>query len=304
MEWITCLRQAVDYMERHLLENIGVADVAKAVHISPFYLQKGFKLMTGYSVGEYIRCRRLYLAALDILTEREKIIDIADKYGYDTPESFTKAFGRFHGISPTRIKKDASCIRTFFPLKISVCIQGGNEMDYIVEKVKNFQVIGLEKEFSFETSYEEIPKYWDEFKEKYGRLLMEGRQPDGELEKAICDYGIGEYGVCIDDLGKEKEGRLRYLIAGAYQGGTVPEGMKLYHFPDMEWAKFCCYGKMSAALQAVNTRIYQEWLPGNPDYEMAIGADVEWYEGKNTDAPDYRSEIWIPVRRKEESAGY
>lgn len=298
MEWITSLRRSVEYMESHMLENIDVSDVAKEVHISPFYLSKGFKIMTGYSISEYMRYRRLYLAALDVLTGREKVIDIAYKYGYDTPESFTKAFNRFHGISPSQVKKDTGKIRTFLPLKISISIQGGNEMDYIVEKMSNFQVIGLAREFPFESSYEDLPKYWDEFKEKYGSVVFGEREPKTEFEKALCEYHIGEYGVCIDDLGEGKKEKFRYLIAGAYHGGSVPDGMSLYSFPDMEWAKFKCCGKMPVALQTVNTKIYKEWLPGNPDYEIAIGADIEWYDKGDMDAPDYRSEIWIPVKRK------
>lgn len=298
MEWITSLRQAVEYMESHMMENIDVSDVAKAVHISPFYLQKGFKIMTGYSIGEYMRCRRLYLAALDILTGKEKVLDIAYKYGYDTPESFTKAFSRFHGIAPSQVKKDTGKIRTFLPLTISVSIQGGNEMDYTVEKMEHFQVIGLEREIPLESPYEELPKYWDEFQRKYDGILFGGREAKTEQEKAVRDYCIGEYGICIDDLNGEKEEKFRYLIAGTYHGGTVPAGMSLYSFPEMEWAKFRCYGKMPAALQTMNTRIYKEWLPGNPDYEIAIGADIEWYEKGDVNAPDYRSEIWIPVRKK------
>lgn len=299
MEWITTLRQAVNYMEAHLLEDINAADVAGEVHISPFYLQKGFKLMTGYSISEYIRCRRLYLAALDVLTGREKIIEIAYRYSYDTPESFTKAFARFHGISPVQVRKNASAIRTFLPLKIMVTIQGGNEMDYVVEKKNNFQVIGLEREFPFDNSYETLPKYWDEFRARYGDVLFRKKKPQGALEQAICDYNIGEYGVCIDDLKENQEGKFRYMIAGAYYaGGDVPEGMRVYTFPDMEWAKFRCCGKMPVALQDVNTKIYKEWLPGNPDYEMAIGANIEWYDKGDLNAVDYRSEIWIPVKRK------
>lgn len=301
MEWITSLRRAVDYMEAHLLENISVADVAEEVHISAFYLQKGFKFMTGYSVSEYVRYRRLYLAALDALTGQEKVIDIAYKYGYDTPESFTKAFSRFHGVSPSQIRKDASRIQTFLPLKINVSIGGGNAMDFVVEKVENFQVIGFEREIPLESSYEDAPRFWDDFKEKYGHLLegkRKGRKPEGEVETAICNYRIGEYGICIDDEEKAKEGVFRYMIAGAYHGGTVPEGMSVFTFPDMEWAIFRCCGKMPVALQDVNTKIYKEWLPGNPDYERAMGADVEWYENGDVNAADYRSEIWIPVKRK------
>jgi len=299
MEWITTLRQAVHYMETHLLEDISAADIAGEAYISPFYLQKGFKIMTGYSLSEYMRCRRLYLAALDVLTGREKIIEIAYRYGYDTPESFTKAFTRFHGISPVQVRKDASAIRTFLPLKISVTIQGGNKMDYVVEKKCNFQVIGLEREFPFDDSYGTLPKYWDEFKERYGDVLFRRKRPQGELEQAICDYNIGEYGVCIDDLKENQEGKFRYMIAGPYYtGGKVPAGMSVYAFPDMEWARFRCCGRMPVALQDVNTKIYKEWLPGNPDYEMAMGADIEWYDTGDVNAADYRSEIWIPVREK------
>lgn len=303
MEWITVLQRAIAYMEAHLLEEINVADVAEKLHISPFYLQKGFKIMTGYSVGEYIRCRRLYLAALDILSGKEKVIETAYKYRYDTPESFTKAFTRFHGISPIQARKDASAIHTFLPLKISVEIRGGEEMDYVLEKVCDFRVIGLEQTFSFENTYEELPKFWEAFRRTYGDVLFQGKKPENALEQAVCDYHIGEYGVCIDEGQKEAEDGLRYLIAGAYTGGAVPEGMSVFAFPDMEWARFRCCGRMPHALQDVNTKIYREWLPGNPDYEPAMAADVEWYERGDMNAADYRSEIWLPVRRKKSGRG-
>ena len=111
------------------------------------------------------------------------------------------------------------------------------------------------------------------------------------------DNCIGEYGVCIDDVGG---GRFRYLIAGKYTGGPVPEGMVLYEFPRHEWAVFDCVGPCPQTLQSVNTRIFQEWLPGNPDYELSGNATVEWYDcinGEMTD-PDYHSAIWVPVQRK------
>ena len=89
MEWLTCIRTAIDYMEDHLTENISAQDVARQVYLSPFFLQRGFSLMTGYGIGEYIRNRRLYQSALDLRDTGERIIDIALKYGYETPESFT-----------------------------------------------------------------------------------------------------------------------------------------------------------------------------------------------------------------------
>lgn len=104
--------------------------------------------------------------------------------------------------------------------------------------------------------------------------------------------------MCIDDLGN---GKFRYLIAGKYAGGEVPEGMAVYEFPQGEWAVFDCYGSIPKALQDINTRIFKEWLPGNPDWEICGNANVEWYDcmnGEKTE-PDYHSAIWIPVKKRQ-----
>lgn len=295
MEWTESLRSAISYMEQHLLEDINADDVAEQVHMSSYYLQKGFGIMTGYSVGEYIRNRRLYLAALDVISGKEKVIDLAYKYGYETPESFTKAFSRFHGVSPAQLKKDVHKIKVFLPLKIIVEIRGGNDMDVTVEKMTGFKLIGFERVFETEDAYQKIPLFWDEFKEKYLGLLY-GRTPKNELEETICNCKVAEFGICIDDLGEK--GKFRYMIAGRYNGGPVPEGMSVYEFPDMEWAKFRCVGSMPGALQLVNTKIFEEWLPGNPDYEIAMYANIEWYSKGDMNSNDYESGIWLPVKRK------
>lgn len=296
MEWLKSIRKAISCLEEHLLDAEGDYDVAREVGISPFYLQKGFHIMTGYSMTEYVRSRKLYLAALDVIADREKVIDLAFKYGYDTPESFSRAFARFHGVSPVQLKRDASKMQVFLPLKINITIQGGNEMDFMVEKEKALRLIGFEREFSMENSYAEIPKFWDEYREKYCGKLRQGKRPEGELEEAVFNYHVGMFGVCIDDTGKE--GRFRYLIAGRYTGEAVPEGMTLCELPEMEWAKFLCKGPMPGALQSVNTKIFKEWLPGNPDYEIAMGANIEWYSEGDIRSLDYESAIWIPVKRR------
>ena len=180
MEWTECLKGAVKFIEAHLLEEIEVKDVAAAVYMSPFYFQKGFSIMTGYSVGEYIRQRRLYLAALDVLAGQEKVIDLAYKYGYSTPESFTKAFSRFHGVPPMQLKGSAGKMKVFLPLKITVTIQGGDNMDYTVEKMERMQVIGLECAVRYDSSYQEIPKLWDIFSRDY---CSSGRE-----ESEVCPY--------------------------------------------------------------------------------------------------------------------
>ena len=296
MEWLTSIRKAISFMEAHLEDEISVQDVAEAVYLSPFFLQRGFSLMTGCGIGEYIRNRRLYQAALKLMETDEKVIDIALRYCYDTPESFAKAFSRFHGASPSQVRAGQAPIRAFLPLKIQLTVQGGNQMDFKITPMFGFKVIGFQKEFTYENAYREIPRFWDEICDKYALSLYAGNEPRNPYEKAIADNCIGEYGVCVDDAG---EGKFRYLIAGRYTGGEVPQGMALYEFPRGEWAVFDCIGPIPEALQSLNTRIFREWLPGNPDFELCGNANVEWYDcmGEKND-PNYHSAIWLPVKRK------
>ena len=296
MEWLDSVRRSIDFIEKHLEDDITISDVANHVSISLYFLERGFSVMTGYSIGEYIRNRRLYQAALDLQKSKDKIIDIAYKYCYDTPESFTKAFSRFHGTTPKEVREGAK-INVFLPLIVNINISGGKQMDYKIALMFPIKLIGFQKIFDMETSYQEIPKFWDEICEKYANNVYLGKEPANPYEKAIIDNCIGEYGVCIDDL---EDGKFRYLIAGRYAGGEVPEGMIVYEFPIMTWAIFDCIGPNPKTLQSVNTRIFKEWLPGNPDYEIDGNATVEWYDCINGEMndPDYHSAIWIPVKKK------
>ncbi|MDO5575030.1 MAG: effector binding domain-containing protein [bacterium] len=108
----------------------------------------------------------------------------------------------------------------------------------------------------------------------YLQKLFAGNGPETDVEHAICDCKIGEYGVCVNLC---KDGRFRYLIAGIYHGGKVPEGMSLFEFPETEWVKFRCVGSMPGAMQSVNTKIFKEWLPGNTEFKISMGANIERY---------------------------
>ena len=294
MEWLTCIKASIDYIENHIKESISIDDVADQCHISSYYLQVGFQIMTGYSIGEYIRSRKLYLAAVD-LHRGGKVIDVALDYGYETPASFAKAFKRFHGVAPSRIKR--SQIKRFDPLTISIEIQGGERrnMDCKITDMFPIKLIGFVKEFDMETSYKEIPLFWDEICEKYCYPhIYRGLPAENDYEQAIVDNCIGEYGVCIGCHGST----FKYLIAGRYTGGKVPEGMMLYEFPAGKWAIFDCIGPCPEKLQELNTRIFKEWLPFNKDFELREDGNIEWYDcvnGEKTD-PDYHTQIWLPIK--------
>lgn len=295
MKWLESIRKTVEVIEENLLDEAVLTNVAQEVAISPLYLQKGFQTLTGYTPSEYVRNRRLYCAALDLLNTSQKIIDIALKYGYETPESFTKAFSRFHGVTPTQLRKDSSKMTVFLPLTIQVSISGGDKMDYVIEKMDSFKVIGWNRRFSFENSYEMIPKFWDEVYQKY--VLPYCDKPDwpqGETQKAVAENNIGSFGVCIEE---DRESDFDYMVAGLYKGGEVPSDMRVFEVPALTWAKFRCKGPLPGALQSINTKIFKQWLPGNPDWELSAGFNLEYYteEGGPDDA-DYESQIWIPVK--------
>lgn len=284
VNWLEAIEKSIEYIEEHITENISAEDAAECVYMSPFYFQKGFSMLCGYTVAEYIRNRRLALAGGELLADKAKVIDVALKYGYDSPDSFTKAFTRFHGISPSKVQKGNVMIKTFAPLKINISLKGGYIMNYKIVKKESFKVLGNPRRFSYETCKEEIPKFW---KEHY--------------ESGKGKYVCGMFGVNIDE--KMGGNDFEYLIADAYNSEKeVPEGFEVRTVPAFTWAIFSCDGPMPNALQDVNKKIFSEWLPALKEYEFAAGYCIEMYDDvskypNGTQDENYHSEIWIPVRK-------
>lgn len=292
MEWLASIRDALDYMENNLLYIESPEEVAEHVNMSCLYLQRGFQILTGCTLGEYMRNRKLYLAAVELTESDAQVIDIAYKYGYETPASFDKAFTRFHGSTPMDIRKRGGSIRSFLRMNISVSVKGGSSMQFKIEKKEAINVAGFQRVFDFKDSYEKIPKFWDEMIAKYCPHLCLGQAPEGEMEKYIAAHHVGEFGVCIDDLPDEK---FNYMIAGYYDGGEVPDGMIARRIEAGDWAVFDC---TMADLQDTNTKIWQEWLPGNTEYELAGQYNIEWYSPEGEMGPGQKCQIWMPVKRR------
>lgn len=286
MNWMEAISEAVDYIERHLTEDITAEEVAKYVCISPFYFQKGFSMLCGFSVMEYIRNRRLALAGVELVASDEKVIDLAMKYGYDSPDSFTKAFTRFHGSTPSIVRKDGRMIKSFAPLKIKISLEGGYFMDYKIMKKDSFTILGVSKQFQYENAKQEIPLFWQE-----------------HYASGNGTYVSGMFGVNIDEqMGNES---FEYLIADSYNPVMdIPEGFITKTIPAFTWVIFPCKGAMPMSLQNVNTKIFSEWLPALKEYEFAAGYCIEMYDApdkypKGTEDENYYSEIWVPVKKKE-----
>ena len=285
MGWVECIGEAVSYIEDNITEELSIEKIAKQVLVSPFYFQKGFAMLCGFTVGEYIRQRRLALAGSELVSADEKIINIALKYGYDSPDSFTKAFTRFHGVTPSAVRKDGAMIKSFAPLKIKFTLEGGYVMDYKIVEKDSFTVMGASKIFKYDHAKTEIPKFWAE-------LYQPGK------EKVVC----GMYGISIDkSMGSDE---FEYLIADNYNPAVeIPEGFVTKIIPAYTWAVFACTGGMPQSLQDVNKKIFSEWLPNSKDYEIAAGYNIEMYSdpddySKGIQDEKYYSEMWIPVKRK------
>lgn len=285
MEWIERISEAISYIEDNLTNELTIEKIASNVLISPFYFQKGFSMLCGFTISDYIRQRRIALAGGELVSTDKKIIDIALKYGYDSPDSFTKAFTRFHGITPTAVRKDGAKIKSFAPLKISFTLKGGFTMDCKIVKKDSFTVIGTSKKFPYDNAKSEIPKFWAEH-------YQTGKG------NTVC----GMYGVNIDERMSYKE--FEYLIADDYNGKSeVPDGFVTKTIPAFTWAVFPCSGAMPSAMQDVNQKIFSEWLPNCKDYEFAAGYNIEMYNDPSNypngiQDENYYSEIWIPVKQK------
>lgn len=294
MEWIQGIQNAIHYIEDNITEELDFEEIAKKAYISSFHFQRGFSYLCGFTLGEYIRNRRLTLAGIEISTGNAKIIDTALKYGYDSPDSFTKAFTRFHGISPSSARKDGASLKSFAPLKIIFKLEGGNVMDYKIKKKESFKVVGIIREFDQCSAYEEIPKFWQEcHKEsdpKHGLfgICFDDNIPNENCECVECNCDTRGRGCNI----------FKYMIADVYNGGDVPAGYEVREIPEKTWAVFPIHGAMPKALQDVNTQIWSEWLPNCREYELDGNIDIEMYSDGDINAPNYYSEIWIPIKNK------
>ncbi len=278
MDWVRTINSAIEYMEGHLTDEITLMDIAKHVHLSAFHFQRAFSLLTDMSPAEYLRKRRLSQAGADLLNGENKVIDVAFKYGYDSPESFSKAFTRFHGVSPMQVKKGNS-IQFMNRYTVRLTIEGGCIMEYTIEKWEAMELLIHAKDFHAETCEKEIPGFWDEY---YAN----------EAYRKIPGY----LGVCAQQ--KTDGDEFRYGIgckASDIQG--VPEGFEIIRIPAYTWAVFKCVGPMPDAIQSMWERIYKEWLPVS-DYELIPDYDIENYLPGDPSSPEYVSEICIPVKKR------
>ena len=293
MTWTKMLQQAIDYMEKHLLDDINYEDVARELYISTYEFHRTFSIMTGMTANAYIRNRRLSLAGRELQEEDKKVIDIALKYGYDTPESFTKAFIRFHGVAPKYAKYPGTRLCLFNPLKIKVIMEGGKSMNYRMEEKAGQSFLCLKKAFLNEIINEEgnheIPDFWDDCIEKKCLKAMEILRPEGKQDfYGLCspttessktfDYGIG---ILMD----EETTKIDFEE-------WEQRGYSIWNTTPQQYVVFECMGKDGECIGEAWNRFFKEFVP-QTGYQPTDGTDYELYLDQGKEG--LFCELWIPV---------
>lgn len=296
MEWTAAMQQAIAYMEAHLLEDINYEDAARHVHISGYEFHRAFSFLAGMTANAYIRSRRLSLAGREIVETDARITDIALKYGYDTPESFTKAFTRFHGVSPRAARETAARLVLFNPLVIKLTMEGGKSMDYRIVQTRGQRFIALVRSFPNEIINDEenhdIPDFWDECRRQ------------GLVEPLRCLRPAGKrdlYGLCTPK--KEGEDTFAYGIGVLLDADTVEIGTEairaagctVWDVKPGTYAVFDCMGEDGDCISEAWAQFYQEFLP-QMGYEAESETDYEIYPEKGRSG--LFCELWIPIRKK------
>ncbi|MGG0259957.1 AraC family transcriptional regulator [Bacillus mycoides] len=290
MDSLKNMNAAMQYIEDNLTHEIDFKEVAKITFCSEYHFKRMFSFLAGISLSEYIRCRRLTLAVFELKDSNAKVIDVAIKYGYNSPDSFTRAFQNLHGITPSEARSTSRSLKAYSPMTFQLSIQGGNEMNYRIEEKGPFQIIGIQKRVPivFNGVNEEIASMWKSLDSQSIETLksLSNIEPTGIIS-ASTNFSEGRM---------EEKGELDHYI-GVATTKDCPKQFKQLEVANSTWAIFEAVGPFPDALQNVWGRIYSEWFPSS-NYELAEGPEILWNESKDVSSPNFRSEIWVPVLKK------
>lgn len=288
------VQRSVDFIEERLTQDIELEAVAKEAYCSLFHFHRIFQALIGDSMKEYIRKRRLSLAGREIACSDIKIIDIALKYGYETPEAFTKAFKKFHGMTPMECRKLEGPF--VFREKVSVItyktqlVSGGRSMNYKIIEKDEFKIVGREIRVRNDNgdNYKSVPQFWKEcladgIYEKFGKLKNRVNPKDNVVLGMCSDFdGINTFSY--------------FICTEVSNSGDLLENMVQKTIPSAKYAVFTAKGKLPEAIQGAWKEIYGTWFLQS-GYERTDGPDFELYD-KRCEINDENCEvdIYIPIK--------
>ncbi len=290
MDSLKNMNNAMKYIEENLTNEIDFKMVASIAHCSEYHFKRMFSFLAGITLSEYIRRRRLSLAALELNNSSIKVIDVAIKYGYNSPDSFTRAFQNLHGVTPSEARNNGQPLKAYPLMTFQLSIRGGNVMNYRVEQKEAFNIVGIMKRVPiiFEGENPEITAMWKSLTmEKIDHLKkLSNVEPNGMIQ-ASTNFSEGRM---------EEKGELDQYI-GVATTQECPENYSKLEVPALTWAIFESTGPFPSTLQETWGKIYSEWFPSS-NYQVTEGPEILSIKSKDLMSPSVKSEIWIPVLKK------
>ena len=299
MDFVSRMTEVVNYIEEHITDDFDFYDLAKIVYCGVYQFGRIFSYVVGVSLSEYIRRRRLTLAALELQAGNVKVIDVALRYGYDSPESFARAFREMHGVSPREACTPGVKLRLYPPITFYITIKGDEGMEYRIEEKGVIKGVGIVKNFGKWTVNraaehwtkrvgDEMWLFWDYFLDYGMNIVIRDRYK-------LYRPPFWQMGVTHTlDNGET------VLAIGAEDDGQEHIELTPFEVPASTWAVFTAKGTLHQnvhPLEAMRVRIVSEWFPSS-GYEKSMNYEIEVYGPGNTQSDDYVCEVWIPVRKK------
>ena len=289
MDALERMNQALAYIEGNLADEVDFKQVERLALCSEYHFRRMFSFLAGVTLAEYIRRRRLTLAAFELVHSNVRVIDTAIKYGYNSPDSFTRAFHGLHGVTPTEARTTGQLLKAYPRMNFQLTIKGGNEMNYRIEEKARFRIVGIMKRVPliYEGVNPEIASMWAGLDDDMINVLkaLSNVEPVGLLS-ASTNFSEGR----LDG------GELDHYI-GVATTRAHPENLIRLEVPASTWAVFESVGPFPETLQNIWGRIYSEWFPSS-SYEQVEGPEILWNANKDVNSPTFRSEIWIPVSKR------
>lgn len=304
MDWVMGMQRAIDYVEAHITEELDYSEIARQSYSTAYHFQRVFGLLCGYTLGEYIRSRRLTLAGGELAGSGAKVVDVALKYGYDNPDSFARAFTRFHGVTPSQARREGVKLNSFSRLSLKLSLEGGSIMEYRIEEKQELLLTGYKRRFTG------VPHVTKEFDNQTGdfyvhtranQFLLRGMSTDDSVETHysvvtnVADDGYDFY-IAEHLTDWYHEHMAEDIVLGAeaarFEDIKIPAGT----YAVFETER-CAYPTTKNV--ELRKRIAAEWLPSS-DYILADRPEllvIHWFRAERRD--ERYIELWVPVEKRQ-----
>ncbi len=302
MEWSERMNLAIDYIEKNLDGEIDINEAAIIARCSSYHFQRMFFAVIGITVSDYARRRRLTLAASEIASSDIQVIDVALKYGYDSPNAFTRAFRNVHGINPRAARTRGVKLIAFPRVSFHIELKGGNNMEYKIIEKPAFDIVGKSRKIkpSYGQQNPEVDQFWKEYSaSKDYQTLCEMTLEERELitgAHIILSYMPSDKKTWNSVLMGEP---LLMVICIEKSAKMDTSKFEVFHIPAAAWAVFDILDYAPEKVYALNKRIWSEWFPSaGYEHDHDRVPEIEAYFPAGIGKPPYRCQLWYPVIKK------